>query len=89
MTGGGLGVEMIRQRLKTRDENAQSPLQSPAHRTANAPQRETFQQQALDQGALFGRDELWLKALDKLAATVLTLIVLCAVVHVTIFLVWR
>ena len=46
-----------------------------------------FEQQALNEATRFIRDEVLLQAIDKLTAAVLTLVVLFAVVHVTIFLV--
>jgi hypothetical protein len=78
---------MIGQGFKTVDNKAQEPLEFDPHGTTNAAQRQALQQQALDQSSGVIRDEVLLKAIDKLTSTVLALMVLFAVVDVAVFLV--
>ena len=52
----------------------------------NTPQRETFEQQAFDETTLVLRDEVVLVALDKLASTVVAVMILFAVVNVAVLL---
>ena len=78
---------MIRQGLKALDQKAQEPLECDTHRATNAAQRNPLHQQAFDERTLVLRDEVLLEAVDKLAATVVALMVLFAVVNVAIFLV--
>jgi hypothetical protein len=50
-------------------------------------QRDPLHQQAFDETTLIIRDEVWLAALDELAATSVAVMVLFAVVNMPIFLV--
>ena len=65
----------------------QEPLESDAHRTTDAAQRNPLHQQAFDQTPLISGDEVLLAALDKLAPTVVAVMVLFAVMNMPIFLV--
>ena len=49
-------------------------------------QRETFEQQAFDETTLVLRDEVLFAALDKLASTVVAVMILFAIVNVSVFL---
>jgi hypothetical protein len=87
VTGDGLDVEMMRQCLIAVDEKAQEPLETNPYSAANTPQGDALHQQALSQIPLVIRDAVVLAALDKLASTVVAVMVLFAVVNGTIFLV--
>jgi hypothetical protein len=78
---------MIGQGFKTGDNKAQESLAFDPHGTTNAAQRQALQQQPLDQISGVIRDEVQLKAIDKLTSTVLALMVLFAIVDVAVFLV--
>ena len=78
---------MIRQGLKALDEKPQEPLECDPHRATNAAQRNPLHQQAFDERSRVLRDEVLFEALDKLAPTVVAVMVLFAVVNVTIFLI--
>jgi hypothetical protein len=86
-TGDGLDMEMIRQGLEALDQKTQEPLEGDAHRPTDAEPRNALHQQAFDKTPLSSGDEVLLAALDKLAATVLAVMVLFAVMDVTVFLV--
>ena len=77
------GVSLIGQRLKARDEQAQSPLQSDTNCSAHAPQGDPLQQQAFNHGACLDLRQVLGRALAPLAPTCLALRGLFAVVHVT------
>jgi hypothetical protein len=77
------GVSLIGQRLKARDEHAQSPLQSHTNRPAHAPQGDPPQPQAFNHGAWLDLHQILGRALDPLAPTCLAWRGLFAVVHVT------
>jgi hypothetical protein len=79
---------MIRQRLKTVDHKAQQPFESDLGCTAYAAKGEAFQQQTLHEITGFIRDQMLLKTIDKLTATVLALMILFAVVNVTVLLIF-
>lgn len=92
ITRDRLDIQMVRQGFETGDDKTQQPLEPHLDRTANPSKRDAFQQQTLNGITYFIRDQLLLKAIDKLAATVFTLtvftlMVLLAVVNVTIFLI--
>ena len=70
---------MRRQDRKTVDDAIQKPLESYPDGTANAPQRDPFEQQTLDQRPGLIRDEVVLRARHKLAWACLALMMLCAV----------
>ena len=82
-----MDVEMIRQGSEALDQKTQEPLEGDAHRTTDAAQRETFQQQAFDERTLVLRDEVLFKTVDKLPSAVVALLVLFAMVNVPVFLV--
>jgi hypothetical protein len=86
LTGDGLDMQMIRQGCKALDEKAQKPLEGDTDHATNPPQRETFEQQAFDETTLVLRDEVVLAALDKLASTVVAVLIWFAVVNVSVFL---
>ena len=77
---------MIRQCLKALDQKTQEPLEGDAHRTTDAAQRNPLHQQAFDKTTFVIGDEVLLAALDELPATVMTVMILFAIVNVTIFL---
>jgi len=79
-------VEMIRQGLEALDQKTQEPLKGDAHRTTDAAQRNPLYQQAFDKTPLVIGDEVLLEALHELAPTVMTVMVLFAVMNVTVFL---
>ena len=85
-TGDELDMEMIRQGLEALDQKPQEPLEGDAHRTTDAAQRHALHQQAFDQAPLISGDEVLLAALDKLAPTVVAVMVLFAVMNVPVFL---
>jgi hypothetical protein len=87
LAGDRLDVEMIRQCLEAMDEKTQQPLEFDTHRATNAAQGNPFHKQAFDERTPFIRDEVLLEALDKLASTVVAVMVLFAIMNVTIFLV--
>jgi hypothetical protein len=68
------------------DQKPQEPLEGDAHRTTDAAQRNALHQQAFDQAPLISGDGVLLAALDKLASTVVAVMVLFAIVNVAIFL---
>src|SRR2546421_10747990 len=78
---------MIRQGLDTLDEKSQQPFERDPHGATNATQGDLLHQQTFDEAPLFTRDEVLLAALDKLASTVVAVLLLHAVVNVAIFLV--
>ena len=78
---------MIRQGLNALDEKAQQPLECDTHCATNATQRNPLHQQAFDERPCVLRDEVLLEALDKLAPTVVAVMILFAVVNVTVFLI--
>ena len=86
LTGDRLDMQMVRQGCKALDEKAYKPLEGDTDRTTHTPQREPFEQQAFDEPTLVLRDEVLLAALDKLASTVVAVMILFAVVNVAIFL---
>src|SRR5262249_29540312 len=77
---------MIRQRCKALDEKAQEPLEGDPYCTTDTSQGNALHQQAFDQTTLVIGDEVLLAALDKLAPTVVAVMVLFAIVNVPIFL---
>jgi hypothetical protein len=79
-------MEMIRQGLEALDQKPQEPLEGDTHRATNTPQGNPFHQQPFDEAPLFSRNEVLLAALDKLASTIMAVMVLFAVVNVAIFL---
>jgi hypothetical protein len=85
--GDGLDMEMIRQCLEALDQETQERLEFDTHRTTDAAQRDPLHKQAFNQCLCVIRDEIWLKAFDKLATTAVALMILFAVVNVTIFLI--
>jgi hypothetical protein len=87
LAGDRLDVEMIRQCLEALDEKTQQPLEFDTHRATNAAPGNPFHKQAFDECTPFIRDEVLLEALDKLASTVVAVMVLFAIMNVTIFLV--
>ena len=89
VTGDGLHVEMIRQCLNALDETTRQPFELDPHSAADASSRNPLHQQALNQSPRVIRDEILLKAFDKFASAVLTLMVLLTVVNVTISLILR
>ena len=76
------GVSLIGQRLKARDEQGRSPLQSHTNRPAHAPQGNPPQPQAFNHGVWLDLQQVWGRALDTLAPTCLALRGLFAVVPV-------
>jgi hypothetical protein len=78
-------MQMIGQDLKTLDEKASEPLECASSRATNTPQRETFEQQAFAQTALCSPNEVWLAALDKLASTIMAVMVLLTSMSVPVF----
>src|SRR5262245_7014533 len=85
-TGDGMDMQMIRQVLEAWDQKTREPLEGAAHRTTDAAQRQTFQQQAFDERTLVLRDEVLFKTVDKLPSAVVVVMTLFAVVNVPIFL---
>jgi hypothetical protein len=79
-------MEMIRQGREALDEKPQEPLESDTHRATNTPQGNPFHQQTFDEAPLFIGDEVLLAALDKLASTIMTVMVLFTSMSVTVFL---
>jgi len=86
--GDGLDRQMSRQSLKAVDEKAQEPREPTPYGAAHAPQGDPLAQQALNQGALLGANQVLVCTLDKLASTRLALMVLFVVVHGAMLLVW-
>jgi hypothetical protein len=86
-TGDRLNVQMIGQRLKTLHQKAQEPFEPDPHHATNASQRNPLYQQAFDESPSVVRNTILLQALDKLASTVMTVMVLFSVVNVTVFFV--
>jgi hypothetical protein len=68
------------------NQKPQEPLEGDAHRTTDAAQRNPLHQQAFDKATLVIGDEVLLEALNKLAPTVVAVMVLFAIVNVAIFL---
>jgi hypothetical protein len=79
---------MIGQSLKTLNQKAQEPFEPDPHHATNASQRNPLQKQAFDESPSVVRDTILLPALDKLASTVVTVMVLFAVMNVSIFLIF-
>jgi hypothetical protein len=79
-------MQMIRQGLEALDQKTQEPFEGDAHRTTDAAQRNSLHQQAFNKTTLVIGDEVLLAALDKLAPTVVAVMVLFAIVNVAIFL---
>jgi hypothetical protein len=85
-TTHGLDMQMIRKDLEALDQKAQEPLECDTHCATDATQRYPLHQQAFDQRSGGLRDEVLCEAVNKLASTVLALVVLLAIVDVAIFL---
>jgi hypothetical protein len=79
-------VALIRECLATLDEQPHHPLEFDTHCTTNATQCNPFHQQAFDARTFVLRDEGWLETLDKLASSIMAVMVLFAIMNVTIFL---
>jgi hypothetical protein len=78
---------MIGQGLKTLNQKAQEPFEPDTHHATNASQRNPLHKQAFDESPSVVRDKILLQALDKLASTVVALMILFALVNVSIFLI--
>ena len=81
-----MDMQMLRQCLEALDQKTQEPLEGDAHRTTDAAQRETFQQQAFDERTLVLRDEVLFKTVDKLPSAVVAVMILFTVVNGPVFL---
>jgi hypothetical protein len=66
-------------------QKAQQPLQPHPYDTADAPQRDPLQQETGNQRPLLVGNQVLVSVPDKLAFTLLALVVLFAIMNVTIF----
>ena len=85
-TGDGVDMEMIGQGLEALDQKTHEPLEGDAHRATDTAQRHPLHQQAFDKTSLVIGDEVLLVALDKLAPTVVAVMIVFAIVNVAVFL---
>lgn len=85
-TRDGLDMPMSRQGREALDQTTQEPREGDAHRTTAAAQRNPLHQQAFDQTTPRLGDEVWLAALDKLAPTIVAVMLLLAIMNMAIFL---
>jgi hypothetical protein len=83
----GVCLPMNRQLLPTGDDQPQQPFEPNTHSTTTTTEREVFQQSTLHEFTRFIRDQVLLEATDNLTATVLTLVVLLAMVNVAVLLI--
>src|ERR1051325_5687158 len=77
---------MLRHRCKAGNHEVHEPANTDADRAANARQGDLFAEQAFHHSALFFNDYPVGGGHDKLAATILALVILLAVVYMAIFL---
>jgi hypothetical protein len=71
----GVYVKMRGRRFVALDQKTHQPRHAHAYRTANAPEREPFLEESLDQRPVLGRDAALVKLPDKLAAAGFALMV--------------
>ena len=86
LTGDRLDRQMSRQSCQALDEKTSEPLECDPSRTTDTASGNPCHYQAFDKTPLFLREEVWLTVRDKLASTIVTMMVLFAVMNVTIFL---
>jgi hypothetical protein len=76
---------MIGQCLNALDQKTQELRGFHSHRTTNAMSRNPLRQQAFDEPTCVLCHEGWLEAVDELASTATTLMMLLAAVEMTMF----
>jgi len=82
-----LHVYMVWQSFQAGDHPPQKPVEPDAYGATHAAQRQTFEQQTLNQSPGVVRDEVLLEAVDHLSSTIVTEMILVAVMPVTILLI--